>query len=93
MAASASESAELAVPFGADASVRRGEVLGRGEVPAGGEILAAPIAAGPMATYVYTIPAACSLVGYDFSIQAAGFNIPNNAPWVLSNAQDRVLGF
>ena len=41
----------------------------------------------------YVIPNVCSLVGFPLSVQAAGFNIPNNAPWVLSNAQDLVLGF
>ena len=59
----------------------------------GGEVLAASIASGPSAVYPYFLPTSCSLAGFNLSVQAAGFNIPNNAPWVLSNAQDLVLGF
>ncbi len=56
----------------------------------GGELLAVSAAAGPIATYNIAVPADCALFGFSLSTQAVHFA---GAPFLLSNAQDLVVGF
>ena len=56
----------------------------------GGELLALPTLPGPIAAYSLPVPADCVLLGFELSTQALHFG---GAPWVLSNAQDIILGW
>ena len=56
----------------------------------GGELLGLAAAAGPVATYNIAVPSDCSLFGFSLSTQAIHFG---GAPFLLSNAQDLVVGY
>lgn len=55
-----------------------------------GELLALDPTVGPIATYDLAVPPDCVLFGFSCSTQAVHFG---GAPWVLSNAQDWVIGY
>jgi hypothetical protein len=56
-----------------------------------GELLSLAPAVGPIATYDLLVPTDCAVAGFGLSTQAVHFG--GGSPWVLSNAQDLVLGY
>lgn len=55
-----------------------------------GELLTLPILGGPVVTYDLPIPTFCVLQGLGVTMQGAQFG--GGTPWVLTNAQDVVVG-
>lgn len=55
-----------------------------------GELLVLPVLAGPTVMYDIYVPPLCGLQGLFVAMQGAHFG---GAPWVLSNAQDVVVGY
>ncbi|MFT5289926.1 MAG: hypothetical protein ACI8QS_002887 [Planctomycetota bacterium] len=55
----------------------------------GGELLGLPASAGPIAGYTIAVPVNCALLGFSLSTQAVHIG---GAPFLLSNAQDLVIG-